>query len=412
MLLSGVCLQGIVMSMLLRPIEYKFQNHQEMVILVSPAENFTDEETKYGEDMIAKSNTGDKSHTSEASHSDLGNIPLLHKQGSQDVDRVWLPEKSESKSTFVGHHETGTDLDDLIETGTNLDNFIENETESNVERIQFKPDTKDAAEHGSDVKGSKCEIIEVNVGCPKSETKLQDLVEKETETKLNEQGNKNAENADKSKCVETLLLDKIQSTSDNIRSIDFKNHNTDESSNNKTILEDSETKTCLSKVTPYMNLIRDVPPVAGMLLLMLTYTILDSCIYSFVPALSIDQGLPSLDAKLLLSWAGISDSLHRICYGFLMDCGLVRPWRIHLYVSLALTGSILTVLYPLCMSHAVFIAVMVMLGGCTGVVFAQRVTITSDLAGAERTPLVFGVVIALNAVGHATGRAMGGNVIM
>ena len=205
-------------------------------------------------------------------------------------------------------------------------------------------------------------------------------------------GNKETENA----AVDDSLECEIQLSANISTEVETKE-------NNSLHATPSKFRSCLS-------LIHDVPAVVGLMMLSLFFTICDSCVYAFLPALAIDQGIAKGSAKMLIAWGGISDMVHRIAYGFIMDISKIKPYRVQLYCVFALISSAITFTFPLYDKHFAYIIAVVLFGGFTGVVFAQRVTITSDLTGPERTPLAFGFVIGLNACGHVAGRMIGGKL--
>ena len=165
-----------------------------------------------------------------------------------------------------------------------------------------------------------------------------------------------------------------------------------------------------SKFRSCMAVIHDVPAVVGLMMMSLFFTLCDSCIYSFLPALAIEQGIAKGSAKMLIAWGGISEMVHQIAYGFIMDISKIKPYRVQLYCVFALISSAITFTLPLYDKHVTYIIAVVLFGGFTGFVFAQRLTITSDLIGPERTPLTFGFLIGLNACGHVIGRMIGGKL--
>ena len=110
------------------------------------------------------------------------------------------------------------------------------------------------------------------------------------------------------------------------------------------------------RVGPYISLLREVPPLCSMLTLMVTFGILDTCVYTFLPALAIDHGSQKTDAALLITWAGIADTTCRILFGIIMDTDVVKPWRVHVYCCLAFLTSIVTALCPMCNTQILFIA--------------------------------------------------------
>ena len=125
-----------------------------------------------------------------------------------------------------------------------------------------------------------------------------------------------------------------------------------------------QNKTCTASkwkawVVPYVSLLGEVPSVCGLLALMLTFTLLDSCIYVFLPALAIDHGSKRSHSVLLITWAGISDTLSRIVFGIFMDVDAVRPRRIYLYCCLALVSALITSICPLIYTNSLFMAAII-----------------------------------------------------
>lgn len=154
--------------------------------------------------------------------------------------------------------------------------------------------------------------------------------------------------------------------------------------------------------------IKDNPSIFGLSLVQICVPICDSCIYGFLPAMAIDNNVSITNASLLISWAGLSDSIHRIAFGVIMDINTVRPSRVIIYSSFGIVSSIITMILPFCSGYYILIIPVILFGGFIGAFFAQRVTMVSDIVGARDTPTMFGMVMTLNAGGHVTGRLLGG----
>ena len=170
-----------------------------------------------------------------------------------------------------------------------------------------------------------------------------------------------------------------------------------------------EEVTSTSQCSLCLSLLKDIPAFGSLMAVALATTMLDTSVYSYVPAMAIDQGLTPTAATLLISWAGITETLGRLCIGFILDQPRVKMYRLHICSLFFTVASVLGILFPLCVNLTGYILCIVGYALAICVVLSQRLTMAADLTGPKRTPLAFGILNALNAAGVVIGRTTAGN---
>ena len=157
-----------------------------------------------------------------------------------------------------------------------------------------------------------------------------------------------------------------------------------------------------------IHLIQNVPATIGLIILSFLASAYESCVYAFLPAMAVDQGMIKTNARYLLLWAGLSDMLLVIAFSFLINIEKIRPHRTHIYFVCAAITSTIAMMLPLVKQYTLYLVMMLLFGGTMAIVYTQRIVVTEHFNGPHGPSATHRLVMALSACGHLAGRIVTG----
>ncbi|XP_005099534.1 monocarboxylate transporter 10-like [Aplysia californica] len=130
--------------------------------------------------------------------------------------------------------------------------------------------------------------------------------------------------------------------------------------------------------------------------------------FTFIPALVKSKGLSATDATLILSIAGVFDTLSRIATGLILDSRYLRPWRPMIYNSLIFAIALISFALPFFSSFVAFVAICGFYGIVTGAFISQKAVIIVDILGKEHMSSSFGILLLFQGIGTCVGPPLSG----
>ncbi|XP_041368830.1 monocarboxylate transporter 12-like [Gigantopelta aegis] len=130
--------------------------------------------------------------------------------------------------------------------------------------------------------------------------------------------------------------------------------------------------------------------------------------FTFLPALVKSSGLSESNAALILSIAGVLDTIGRVLVGFLFDFPKVKKFRSLIYNLIVFAVAAVSFVCPLVKSFEGFAILVAVYGFLTGSYISQKTLIIVDILGVEKLSSSFGILICFQGVGSLFGPPLSG----
>ncbi|XP_067662792.1 monocarboxylate transporter 12-like isoform X2 [Haliotis asinina] len=130
--------------------------------------------------------------------------------------------------------------------------------------------------------------------------------------------------------------------------------------------------------------------------------------FTFLPALAKSRGCTEREAALLMSVAGVLDTLGRILAGFVLDFKKIRKFRPYVYNGVMFVIAMLSFVCPSLQSFWQFCILCGLYGALTGAYVSQKSVIIVDILGVEKLSSSFGLLISFQGLGTLIGPPVSG----
>ncbi|XP_005112301.1 monocarboxylate transporter 12 [Aplysia californica] len=138
------------------------------------------------------------------------------------------------------------------------------------------------------------------------------------------------------------------------------------------------------------------------------FTLAFKAAFTFLPALVKSRDISESKAALVLSIAGIVDTLGRIAAGLLLDREFIRPFRTILYNSFQFVVAAIAFIMPMMQDFWGFVAIACLYACFTGAYVSQKSVIVVDILGIEHMASSFGILICFQGLGTMMGPPLSG----
>ncbi len=141
------------------------------------------------------------------------------------------------------------------------------------------------------------------------------------------------------------------------------------------------------------------------------FTVAFKSAFTFLPALAKSRGCTEREAALLMSVAGVVDTIARILSGFCLDLPRIRKFRPIVYNIDVFTISILSFVMPSVHSFLAFAFLCGLFGAFTGAYISQKSVIIMDILGVDKLSSSLGLMIFFQGIGTLIGPPLSGKFL-
>jgi len=156
-----------------------------------------------------------------------------------------------------------------------------------------------------------------------------------------------------------------------------------------------------------LNLLRN-PIYCSLCVAILFLALAFNSVLVFIPPLAISIGLSKLEGALVLSMAGVCDTISRLASGVILDLDRVKKFRMLVYNGALFMLAILTFCLTFVKSFAALLTIAALYGFFIGTYSSQKTVILADLLGTESLSSSFGILICFQGIGTLIGPPLTG----
>ncbi|XP_048245601.1 monocarboxylate transporter 12-like [Haliotis rufescens] len=138
------------------------------------------------------------------------------------------------------------------------------------------------------------------------------------------------------------------------------------------------------------------------------FTMSFKSVFTFLPALAKSRGCTDIEAALLLSIAGVLDTIGRILVGFILELKQVRRFRPYAYSGVLFVIALASFVCPALHAFWQFCIISGVYGAMTGAYVSQKGVVVVDILGIEKLSSSFGILLCFQGIGALIGPPLSG----
>lgn len=138
------------------------------------------------------------------------------------------------------------------------------------------------------------------------------------------------------------------------------------------------------------------------------FTMSFKSVFTFLPALAKSRGCTDMEAALLLSIAGVLDTIGRILVGFILELKQVRRFRPYAYSGVLFVIALASFVCPALNAFWQFCIISGVYGAMTGGYVSQKGVVVVDILGIEKLSSSFGILLCFQGIGALIGPPLSG----
>ncbi|XP_071115560.1 monocarboxylate transporter 12-like [Haliotis cracherodii] len=138
------------------------------------------------------------------------------------------------------------------------------------------------------------------------------------------------------------------------------------------------------------------------------FTMSFKSVFTFLPALAKSRGCTDIEAAVLLSIAGVLDTIGRILVGFILELKQVRRFRPYAYSGVLFVIALASFVCPALHAFWQFCIISGVYGAMTGAYVSQKGVVVVDILGIEKLSSSFGILLCFQGIGALIGPPLSG----